>query len=193
MTGFANIAVPPEIARGVLRGDRASHGHFFRLVSPRVLGMAWRMLGNRMAAEEVVQDVFVRVIENASDVRAVEALVGWVRSITVNECLMRLRSPWHQRRAAEEPDDRIDDLDGESRVAGESDIERALTLLQPETRMVIWLHDVEGYTHREIGELMGKTASFSKSQLARGYETLLAHWRKQDGKKIEPGTLACHS
>src|SRR2546427_18569 len=52
------------------------------------------------------------------------------------------------------------------------DLERALEQLSETSRSVVWLHDVEGYTHEEIGELMGKTVSFSKSQLARAHARL---------------------
>ncbi len=52
------------------------------------------------------------------------------------------------------------------------DLEAALERLPDVSRAVVWLHDVEGYTHAEIGEMMGKTTSFSKSQLARAHERL---------------------
>lgn len=51
--------------------------------------------------------------------------------------------------------------------------------------MVVWLHDVEGYRHREIGDLMGKTPSYSKPQLSRGYVFLLTHWQSQNEKYTE--------
>jgi RNA polymerase sigma-70 factor (ECF subfamily) len=51
-------------------------------------------------------------------------------------------------------------------------LERALAELSDTARAVVWLHDVEGYTHREIGKMMGRTASFSKSQLARAHDRL---------------------
>jgi RNA polymerase sigma-70 factor (ECF subfamily) len=51
-------------------------------------------------------------------------------------------------------------------------LERALDEVPDMARAVVWLHDVEGYTHAEIGRLMGRTASFSKSQLARAHERL---------------------
>ena len=101
---------------------------------------------------------------------------------------MRLRSPWNKRREALDAfdmdgrtDERTDGkssewfadtANGSARVEGMQDIETALGRLEPETRMVIWLHEVEGYTHQEIGALVGRTASSSKSQMARGYQKL---------------------
>ena len=60
----------------------------------------------------------------------------------------------------------------DAQVQASSDVERALATLPPLTRSVVWLHDVEGYTHGEIARLMGRTASFSKSQLARAHQRL---------------------
>ena len=52
------------------------------------------------------------------------------------------------------------------------DLDRAMSNLPDVARAVVWLHDVEGFTHKEIGGLMGKTESFSKSQLSRAYQRL---------------------
>ena len=57
-------------------------------------------------------------------------------------------------------------------VGANIDLERAFEQLTDTSRAVVWLHDVEGYTHEEIGELMGKSVSFSKSQLARAHARL---------------------
>jgi RNA polymerase sigma-70 factor (ECF subfamily) len=183
MAGFADIQLEPEIAHKLALGDASAHGELYRCVAPPIMGLAVRMLQDRQAAQEVVQDTFVQVIERGGEVREPKALIGWIRKVAINLCLMRLRSPWHARRLQDDgrPDDSGGwlDQDDESAASGTMeatpDIERALERLTPETRVVVWLHDVEGYTHREIGELMGKTTSFSKSQLARGYEKL-AEW-----------------
>jgi RNA polymerase sigma-70 factor (ECF subfamily) len=86
---------------------------------------------------------------------------------------MRLRSPWNSRRVAAEPEEPEPERASGVFVETYFDIERALASLAPENRLVVWLHDVEGYTHKEIGRLLGRTASYSKSKLARSYELLL--------------------
>ena len=136
------------------------------------MGMAMRILQDEGIAQEVVQDTFVELIEKAHTLKDPNAVLGWVRKVAVNHCLMRLRSPWHKRRVTLELVDDVDVTNGSTRLEDIQDIERALATLPEETRMVIWLHDVEGYTHKEIGTLLGRTASYSKSQLARGYQTL---------------------
>ena len=172
MAGLSTTLLSKEVARGLKRGDPAAQAEAYRLLAPPLMGMAQRILGDRGLAEEVVQDTFVSMIERAGTLRTPEAAVGWVRQTAVNHCLMRLRSPWQQRRNAEPPLEAADPSQESPRDENLRDLERALARLGPETRMVIWLHDVEGYTHKEIGRLFGKTESFSKSQLARGYEKL---------------------
>ncbi len=176
MAGFADVTIDPGMAKGLQRGDRKAQAAVFTRLAPVVMGLALRILRDDDQAKEVVQDTFVRVLEHADELENLSALVGWVRKVAVNNCLMRIRSPWYQRRVWVDMETVQEDNGGPVRdVPGTvHDLEQALASLPPETRMVIWLHDVEGYTHREIGELMEKTTSYSKSQLARGYERLSA-------------------
>jgi RNA polymerase sigma-70 factor (ECF subfamily) len=173
MAGFSTAVLSREVARGLKNQDPDAQAEAYRILAPRVMGMAQRILGDRGQAEEVVQDTFVSLIERADTLRDAEAAVGWVRQTAVNHCLMRLRSPWHQRRLGEPTLEAADPSESALRTDGLRDLERALAGVNPETRMILWLHEVEGYTHREIGALFGKTSSYSKSQLARGYRKLL--------------------
>ena len=174
MASFADIELDSGIARGLKRGDRRAQALAYRVLAPTIMGMAVRILQDEGQAQEVVQDTFLELIDKAATLRDPEAVVGWLRRVAVNHCYMRLRSPWHQRRdelvGRQEPDDVSST--GE-RLEGQFDLERALAALPAETRLVVWLHDVEGYTHKEIGDLTGQTASYSKSQLARGYQKLM--------------------
>lgn len=175
MAGFAPTKLNEETAEGLKRGDPAAQAEAYRILAPPIMGMAVRILGDRGLAEEVVQDTFVTLIERADSLRNAAAAVGWVRQTAINHCLMRLRSPWQQRRVGEPLAEVTDPSQSAPREENLRDLERALARLGPETRMVLWLHDVEGFTHREIAGLFGKSESFSKSQLARGYEKLTAN------------------
>ena len=197
MASFADIALPEGTAERLSLGDAAAQGEVYRQVSPRIMGLAVRVLNDRAAAQEVVQDTFVQMLEHAAELREPRALVGWLRRVAVNECLMRLRSPWQSRRieaTADDADGPFALLDGDDQAqAARSmertpDIEQALARLAPEARFVVWLHDVEGYTHKEIGSLLGKTASFSKSQLARAYQKLEQWYQLEDANYERPQT-----
>ncbi len=181
MAGFAEIELTPTVARAVVRGEPEAVAGAYRVLVQAVMNLSARILQDRQLAEEVVQDTFVELLEKSKQIKDHRAVVPWVRRVAVNHCLMRLRSPWHARRDALEPE-QIDtgtgsDDGGVEWAGNTSAMGRALGQLSSDARAVLWLHDVEGYTHREIGELMGKTASFSKSQLARAYERLV-QWRE---------------
>jgi RNA polymerase sigma-70 factor (ECF subfamily) len=108
-----------------------------------------------------------------------EAAVGsWIRRIAVTKALMFLRSAWTAR-SQSLADGWDDQTPGDARSHGISrhpddalDLDAALANLPTVSRVVVWLHDVEGFTHKEIADAMGKTESFSKSQLSRAYQRL---------------------
>jgi RNA polymerase sigma-70 factor (ECF subfamily) len=153
------------------RGDTRAHAALYAAFAPFVYTLARRMLTSTVAAEDVLQETFVDIIRKISTFRGEAELGFWVRRIAVNQCLMHLRSAWSLRRVDTEH------FDAEpAPIATSSDerieLERALDALPATARAVVLLHDVEGLTHREIAKLMGRTASFSKSQLARAHERL---------------------
>ena len=171
-------------------GDRQAHATLYRVYSALVFTVALRMLGSRAAAEDVVQDSFVEVIRKAGDYRGDGDIRSWIKRIAINKTLSHLRSPWISRRSGMPDEDAVGDADaGPSSARTDIDarddlplslgrqqeLERALAALSPTARSVVWLHDVEGYTHREIGRAMRRSASFSKSQLARAYRDLREH------------------
>jgi RNA polymerase sigma-70 factor (ECF subfamily) len=114
--------------------------------------------------------------------------------VAASKALMRLRRD--RARGEHEPlDDALllaaDDADvwhpvgGSNRAGDRVDLEAALDQLSATARAVVWLHDVEGYTHEEIAALLGKTASFSKSQLSRAYARL------RSALVLRPGRQSC--
>jgi RNA polymerase sigma-70 factor (ECF subfamily) len=177
-------------------GDTQAHAELYAAFAPFVYTLARRMLASTASAEDVLQETFVDIIRKISTFRGEAELGFWVRRIAVNQCLMHLRSAWSLRRVD------MEHFDAEpSPVTTSSDdrieLERALDALPATARAVVWLHDVEGLTHREIAKLMGRTASFSKSQLARAHErlrTFLDYTRAVGGEpEREPeGELPCN-
>jgi RNA polymerase sigma-70 factor (ECF subfamily) len=173
-------------------GDARAHAEIYTAFAPFVYTLARRMLASTASAEDVLQETFVDIIRKIATFRGEAELAFWVRRIAVNQCLMHLRSAWSLRRIDTEH------FDGEPSPAVTNaderiELERALDTLPATARAVVWLHDVEGLTHREIGKLMGRTASFSKSQLARAHErlkTLLG--QVEDGEPAGEGLL-CNS
>jgi RNA polymerase sigma-70 factor (ECF subfamily) len=129
-------------------------------------------------AEDLVQETFIEVMRSIKQFRGEAAIGSWIRRIAVTKALMFLRSAWTAR--SQSLADNWDDMTpGDAASHGISrhpddamDLDAALANLPSVSRAVVWLHDVEGYTHKEIAAAMGKTESFSKSQLSRAYQRL---------------------
>jgi RNA polymerase sigma factor (sigma-70 family) len=177
MPSIADIDLEPGTLERARAGEIDALEAIYRSFAPGVTTLARRLLGRLTAAEDLAQDVFVDVLTKLDQYDSRGSFAGWVRSITVTRCLMQLRSPWRRGLHL------VTDVGAESRsgdaepVAPEGaqlglDLERALDRLGETARLVVWLHDVEGYTHAEIGALLGGTPSLSKSQLARAHERL---------------------
>lgn len=183
MSAFLDTALDPTSIELARAGDEAALAEIYRAYEIPVRTLARRIVTPRSAAEDVAQDVFVDVITRLHQYAGRGSFAGWVRSIAVSRCLMHLRSPWHRGQrwltgATRSLDELHQDWQAERRPGAAADradaidLERALARLGDNARAVVWLHDVEGYTHAEIGALFGASASFSKSQLARAHERL---------------------
>lgn len=179
--------VEPAVLDAARAGDVHAHARLYELFAPLVYTLGRRILASPALAEDMLQETFVEVLGKIDSYRGDAGFGFWVRRIAVNKCLMHLRSSWVSRRTGGEPPE-IADIDrGAEQLEQQAALEAALALLSPTARAVVWLHDVEGYTHREIAESMGKTTSFSKSQLARAHERLrelLADQTAEDGVEL---------
>lgn len=154
-------------------GDAAALERVYRAYETPVYNLARRICRTVEDAEDVLQETFFEVCRSIGQYRGDGSLWGWVRSIAASKALMRLRR--NKYRDTDELDEEFHrptmKVDGGLRM----DLEAALDRLPETSRAVVWLHDVEGYTHEEIAGMMGKTVSFSKSQLARAH-TRLRRW-----------------
>jgi RNA polymerase sigma factor (sigma-70 family) len=188
MPALHSIEISSEVLERARSSDADAHAYLYRTLSKPVYNLLRRFVGRPAIAEELLQDVFVEILRNVGSYSARGSFVGWVRSIAVNKALMYLRSPWHRSLNWLGADDVMSLHEEGSSVIGDSfdsDLERALAALPDVSRAVVWLHDVEEMTHAEIARLFGRTASFSKSQLAR------AHSELRDRLETPSGGLAC--
>ncbi len=163
------LAVPDVLVARAKAGDQAALEALFRAFETPVYNLARRIMRTPEDAEDVLQETFLEVVRSIGQYRGEGHLWGWIRRIAATKALMRIRRD--HLRAAEPLDDEPAGRPG-SQVGANIDLERAFEHLSDTSRSVVWLHDVEGYTHEEIAELMGKSVSFSKSQLARAHARL---------------------
>ncbi|MEO0079698.1 MAG: RNA polymerase sigma factor [candidate division WOR-3 bacterium] len=129
----------------------------------RVFGTALRMLGNRADAEDVTQDVFVKVFKRLDSFRGEAAITTWLYRITVNCCLDLLR---RRKRIQTVPLESITEPVSD-RIDVMKLIEAALPKMPEGYRQVFILHDLEGLKHSEIARILGISDGASKSQLHR--------------------------
>ncbi len=187
MSKFTDIQIEPAIVQRAARGDVKAHEILYRAFASPVYSVCLRFTRVPAQAEDLLQETFIEVMRSISTFRGDAPVGSWIRRIAVSKALMFLRSAWHSRGQSLD-----DDWDEHAAVPADSqsicvqrdtaiDLDAALAALPPVARAVVWLHDVEGFTHREIAGFMGKTESFSKSQLSRAYQRLRPHLDTQIG------------
>ncbi|MEE4270750.1 MAG: RNA polymerase sigma factor [Thermoanaerobaculales bacterium] len=176
-SGFFTTVDEHQLARA-RRGDRRALEELYRIFATPVHNLAFRLCGRRDEAEELLQETFLEVVRSIGSFRGDAPVGAWIRRVAVSKVLSRRRRA-DVRRIEVELDGRADAESlcvGGDRPGAASgariDLERALNQLPETSRIVLWMHDVEGLTHAEIGELLGRTASFSKSRLARSHAAL---------------------
>ncbi|MHB1224216.1 MAG: RNA polymerase sigma factor [Gemmatimonadaceae bacterium] len=154
-------------------GDRLAFERLYRRHAERVFALCARMVADRGEAEELTQDVFVRAWEKLTLYRGESAFSTWLHRLAVNVVLNHRKSA--TRRRGREIDDQ-EQLDARADRAVHPgirmDLEQAIATLPPGARRVFVLHDVEGYKHEEIADLLGVTSGGSKAQLHRARRLL---------------------
>ena len=170
------IDVPATLLVRARRGEAAAFEQLYRSFERPVFTLALRLTGRREEAQDVLQDTMMKLLDRIAEFRGDSPFWGWLRQIAVNEALMLLRR--RGRMGAEMEFDEAVLSDKEQllppRAADAAILGRALASMPGATRSVLWLYHAEGYTHEEIAAAMGKSLSFSKSQLARGTRRLRA-------------------
>lgn len=178
MSKFADIQIDAAIVKRAARGDARAHEIIYRAFATPVYSLCLRITRVPVHAEDLVQETFIEIMRSIAKFRGEAALGSWIRRIAVSKALMFLRSAWTAR-GQSLAEDWQEVTPGNALSHGISshpdealDLDAALANLPSVSRTIVWLHDVEGFTHKEIGKLMGRTESFSKSQLSRAYQRL---------------------
>jgi RNA polymerase sigma-70 factor (ECF subfamily) len=162
-----------DVARAA-SGDRGAFERLYRDNVNRVYSLCARMVSDRDRAEQLTQDVFVRAWEKLHLFRGESSFSTWLHRLTVNLVLNARKSEGRQRSKYEEQDEEMGGIDALPGVVGSPlapgdmlDLEEAIGKLPPGARRVFVLHDVEGFKHEEIAEMLGVTSGATKAQLHR--------------------------
>jgi len=167
------------LVRGAQRGDVKSFERLYRLHHERVMGLCLRMIRERDAAEDCVQQTFIKAWRNLDRFEGRSAFATWLHGIAVNVVLSHKRSnkSWLQFDADvavnEEFDaSRMQDRSNRSDAGDMMDLEYALSTLPDGARYVVALQAVYGYSHEEVADMLGIAVGTCKAQLHRARRIL---------------------
>ena len=157
------------------------------------------MTGNTAEAEDLAQEAFLQLFRKISTFRGESAFSTWLHRLAVNVVLMHLRKKGLQQVSLDEVDNSQDEPvkrdygDNDRRLMGSVDrigLQRVIAELPPGYRTVFVLHDVEGYEHNEIAEIMNCSVGNSKSQLHKARMKLRERLRQDRNLGTKAGSLA---
>lgn len=159
-----------RIIRGCIKGNRRDQELLYRRYSSRLYAACLQYSGNDEEARDILQEGFIKVFENLINFKFEGSFEGWMRRIMVNTALEKYRSRHNLYRvddidSIQEPEYEPDNQDYAGLEA--ADLLDIIRELPPKYRMVFNLYAIEGYSHKEIGELVNISEGTSKSNLAR--------------------------
>ena len=165
-----------ELIRNAQNGDGRGFKRLFDENVNRIYAFCLRMSANPQLAEEITQDVFVKAWENLHKFRGESKFTTWLHSIAVNEFLTQKRIEKRFMQRYTTTDDVLKyDRHGEKpevHFNTNIDIENAISSLPEQAKMVLILHDIEGYKHKEIAEMINIEVGTSKAHLHRARKIL---------------------
>jgi len=160
-----------ELAARCRAGDAGAFEELYRQHARRLFSLVVRMIGSVDDAEDLLQEVFLQAHRKLSGFRGDSALGTWLYRLTMNHCLDHLRARQVRMNRATES---LDEEGAEEptapapvvhAVVSRLDLERAIKMLPDGARAAFLLHDVEGFEHREIAQILGISEGTSKSQV----------------------------
>ncbi|HEV2490032.1 MAG TPA: sigma-70 family RNA polymerase sigma factor [Candidatus Acidoferrales bacterium] len=187
-----------EAIRRAQQGDAAAFECIYRLHNRRVYSLCLRMVGNTAEAEDLTQEAFLQLFRKISTFRGESAFSTWLHRLAVNVVLMRLRKKTGTESSLEEVTEPDEESGGPRKDFGAPDIKlsgsidrvnlkRAVDQLPAGYKAIFVLHDVQGYEHNEIADILGCSIGNSKSQLHKARMRLreLLHETARDKAREE--------
>ena len=163
-----------QLIDGCLKNNREAQYKLYNLLSSKMFAVCLRYAKNREAAEDILQDGFVKVFTNIEKFRGDGSFEGWVRRIIVNTAV-----EYYRKSVKMYPVVNVDDINKEIpwQDTGDTlemeDVMNMINKLSTGYRTIFNLYVVEGYSHKEIGEMLQINEGTSKSQLARARYLLM--------------------
>jgi RNA polymerase sigma-70 factor (ECF subfamily) len=158
-----------HLIRRSQEGDERAMEEIYECYKGRLFSLAYRYTYNRQEAEDLLQDIFIKIFTHIRDVQKEQTFVAWVYRIALNSCYSYLRTKRSRDRhtlALSEIEGRKEEAVYDSHEESfEKPLNEAISELPEKLKAVFLLHDVEGFKHEEIAQMLGFTVGTSKSQL----------------------------
>ncbi|MEA2463903.1 MAG: hypothetical protein QOJ98_1650 [Acidobacteriota bacterium] len=160
-------------------GDYSPASEIYDRYSSRIYNFAYRFLRNAEAAEDAMQDVFIKMMKRANQYNGESKLSTWLFSITANHCVDFLRKV--ENKITKETEDVLIELPGPSELApdkqleqrdAETQVEELLGMLTPDQRQAILLARYQGLSYAEIAQVVGSSEGAVKTRIFRGMEAM---------------------
>ena len=164
------MTIDPDVQLAAA-GDVDAFERIYRRHHPRVYSLCLRMVRDSSLAEDLTQDVFIQLHRKLHTFRGESLIETWLHRLTVNQVLMHFRKPIvKSERTIDDETTPVQIAKGTANPSRMAVIDRialneAIAQLSPGYRMVLLLHDVEGYEHEQISRMLGCAVGTSKSQL----------------------------
>lgn len=174
MTATRAIIAEIDLIRRARDGDTSAFQALYHAEVGRIYAVCIRMTGNRTEAEILTQDTFVRAWQSLGQFRGDSSFSTWLFRIAVNVVRMAMRTD-ARRRARITADDAAEDAAApvtRPRHDEAIDLEGAIAELSPQARAVLVLHEIEGYSHDEIADMLHIAPGTSKAHLHRARRLL---------------------
>jgi RNA polymerase sigma factor (sigma-70 family) len=162
-----NIA-ETDLIKGCIDGDRRMQEALYNRFSPRMYAVCLRYAGNAEEAEDILQEGFIKIFKKLDTFRSEGSFEGWIRRIFVNTAIEHFRRKRYLQTVSEKEENTIEgkDISVLDKMAAK-DIMALIKELSPGYRTVFNMYVVEGYTHKEIADMLNISEGTSKSQLSR--------------------------
>ena len=175
--------IEAQLIQQASQGDGRAVRALYDRYAPRVYAVVRRIAGDDDLAQDYAQEAWIRALRALPTFRGDARFSTWLHRIAVNSALQAMRKARTRTKREGQPPDVIPVAPDVGDVLLERRLQVALDCLPAGMRKVLILHDVEGYTHEEIGEALGVTAGTSKSQLFKARAKMREHLRSDDAKR----------
>lgn len=168
-----------SLVQHILQGDPAAERRLYDLHVDRIYRLAYRMTGDGTLAEDATQDTFIRAFDHLAEWRGDGPLGGWLHRVATTVILGHLRKRKRVQGREKQVEDvtvmagaRVDRSGADGDPLLRDRIDRAVDELDANHRLVFVMHDLEGFTHREIADAMDTPVGTAKARLSRARSRL---------------------